>query len=120
MIGSPCYHGGISGLVKNAIDLLEDLRLDQRPYLDGRAVGLVVVAGGWQAGGITLSALRGIVHALRGWPTPLGIAVNTVEQKPLDQNGVLAGGPVMDQVQAMANQIFALIGDQFVQRQSRK
>ena len=25
VIGSPGYHGGVSGLVKNAIDLLEDL-----------------------------------------------------------------------------------------------
>src|SRR5271170_3458876 len=28
VIGTPGYHGGISGLVKNAIDLLEDLRND--------------------------------------------------------------------------------------------
>ena len=28
-IATPGYHGGISGLVKNAIDLLEDLRADK-------------------------------------------------------------------------------------------
>ncbi|HMD27935.1 MAG TPA: FMN reductase, partial [Steroidobacteraceae bacterium] len=26
-----------------------------------------------------LSALREIVHALRGWPTPLGAAINSAE-----------------------------------------
>ena len=30
---------------------------------------------------ITLSALRSIVHALRGWPTPLGGSVNSAEVK---------------------------------------
>ncbi len=87
VIGSPGYHGSISGLVKNSIDLLEDLREDRRTYFDGRAVGLIVVAAGWQACGVTLQAMRGIVHAMRGWPTPMGITINTVEQKPFDENG---------------------------------
>ena len=26
--------------------------------------------------------MRGIVHAMRGWPTPLGIMVNTVATSP--------------------------------------
>lgn len=51
VIASPGYHGGVSGLVKNAIDLLEDLRGDTRSYFDGRPVGLIVTAAGWQAGG---------------------------------------------------------------------
>jgi FMN reductase len=76
---SPGYHGTISGLVKNALDYIEDLRDDQRPYLDGRAVGCVATASGWQAAVTTLTSLRSIVHALRGWPTPLGAAVNSAE-----------------------------------------
>ncbi len=79
IVASPGYHGGVSGLVKNALDLLEDLRGDEQSYLDGRAVGIVVTAAGWQAAVTTLHALRAIVHALRGWPTPLGAALNTVE-----------------------------------------
>ena len=74
---SPGYHGTVSGLVKNALDYVEDLRTDERPYLDGRAVGCVAAAQGWQAAVTTLTALRQIVHALRGWPTPLGAAVNS-------------------------------------------
>jgi FMN reductase len=76
---SPGYHGTISGLVKNALDYLEDLHEDDRVYLDGRAVGCVAAARGWQAAVTTLTALRSIVHALRGWPTPLGAAVNSAE-----------------------------------------
>lgn len=74
---SPGYHGTVSGLVKNALDYVEDLRADERPYLDGRAVGCVAIAQGWQAAVTTLTALRQVVHALRGWPTPLGAALNT-------------------------------------------
>jgi FMN reductase len=83
IVASPSYHGGVSALVKNALDYLEDLREDCRPYLDGRAVGCVVTSAGWQAGGATLAALRSIVHALRGWPTPLGVTLNTTE-RPLE------------------------------------
>jgi len=77
VIATPGYHAGISGLVKNALDLLEDLRTDERPYLDGRPVGCIVTAGGWQGAGVTLSSLRDIVHALRGWPTPVGLTINS-------------------------------------------
>lgn len=77
VISSPGYHGTVSGLVKNALDYLEELRTDSRPYLDGRAVGLIAVARGWQASVSTLGTLRQIAHALRGWPTPLGLAINS-------------------------------------------
>jgi FMN reductase len=77
ILGTPGYHGGISGLVKNAVDYLEELRDDERPYLERRAVGCVVTAAGEQGAVATLLALRSVVHALRGWPTPLGAAIVT-------------------------------------------
>ena len=80
IIASPGYHGGMSGLVKNAVDHLELLREDERPYLDGRAVGVIVSAAGWQACGTTLVSIRSAIHALRGWPTPFGVTVNSAEQ----------------------------------------
>jgi FMN reductase len=77
IVASPGYHASISGMVKNALDYLEDLRDDERPYLAGRGVGCIATGAGWQAAVSTLGALRSIVHALRGWPTPLGAAINT-------------------------------------------
>ena len=78
LVATPGYHGGVSGLIKNALDYAEDLRDDPRPYLDGRAVGCIVCAAGNQATTSTLISLRSIVHALRGWPTPLGATINSV------------------------------------------
>jgi FMN reductase len=77
ILSTPCYHGSVSGLVKNALDYTEDMAKDAEPYLDGRAVGLIVCGHGWQSTGVVLSAFRSIVHALRGWPTPMGVAINT-------------------------------------------
>src|SRR5579864_4524479 len=35
IIASPGYHGTISGILKNAIDYLEETAKDDRPYLEG-------------------------------------------------------------------------------------
>lgn len=79
IVASPGYHGTVSGVVKNALDYIEDLREDGRPYLGGRAFGCIATAAGWQAAVTTLTSLRTIAHALRAWPTPLGAALNTLE-----------------------------------------
>jgi len=104
IVASPGYHGGVSGLVKNALDLLEDLRDDERCYLDGRAVGCIVNAAGWQACVSTLVALRSIVHALRGWPTPFGASLNTTE-KPFDAAGACKNEKVARQLATVGRQV---------------
>ena len=104
VIATPAYHAGMSGLIKNAIDLLEDLRDDRRPYLDRRAVGCIVTAYGWQGGGTTLSSVRTIVHALRGWPTPYAVTLNTAE--PLfDADGACTDAKALAQLQLLSNQV---------------
>ncbi len=111
IIASPGYHGSVSGLVKNALDSLEMLRDDPRPYFDGRAVGVIVTVDGWQAAGATLGALRAIVHALRGWNTPIGVALNAAAARDtgglFDGEGRLADRRDAWQVQAMAEQVVA-------------
>ena len=76
IVASPGYHGSISGVIKNALDTLELTRGDADPYLTAKPVGTIITADGWQAAGTTLMALRAIIHALRGWPTPFGAALN--------------------------------------------
>ena len=76
IVASPGYHGAMSGMIKNALDYLEDTNRDARVYLDGMPVGCIAVAHGWQATVSTLHSIRTVVHALRGWPSPLGGTVN--------------------------------------------
>ena len=76
ILATPGYHGSLSGVVKNALDTLELTRTDLKPYFDGKPVGIIITADGAQAGGTTLMAVRGIIHAMRGWPTPYGAALN--------------------------------------------
>ena len=111
IIGSPGYHGGISGLVKNALDYLEELRADPHPYLHGKAVGLITTGAGWQATSTTMAALRDVVHALRGWPTPLGVGVNTSEVK-FAADGACSSAQVAEQLRLVGEQVtkFALRG----------
>lgn len=104
VISSPGYHGTVSGLVKNALDYLEELRTDSRPYLDGRAVGLVAVARGWQASVSTLGTLRQIAHALRGWPTPLGLAINSTVTH-FDESGATEDSTAAASARTQAEQV---------------
>jgi FMN reductase len=104
VIASPGYHGALSGMVKNALDYLEDLRHDDPSYLDGRAVGCIAAARGWQASVSTLASLRTVVHALRGWPTPMGAALNTV-QRLFDADGVCIDPAARFQLELVGRQV---------------
>lgn len=101
---SPAYHGSLSGLLKNALDYVNDLSDDARPFLDGRPVGCVAVAAGEQAAATTLITLRTITHALRGWPTPLGVTLSTqsarTDATPFDV-------VVLQRLQSMLGQVLA-------------
>jgi FMN reductase len=110
IVATPGYHGSISGLVKNALDCLEDLRDDVRPYFDGRAVGCIVTAAGAQAGGSTLAALRGIVHAMRGWPTPFGATLNSAGGGLFDASGEFKEERDADAVDMVARQVVQFAG----------
>jgi len=104
VISSPGYHGTVSGLIKNALDYVEDMARDTRPYFEGRAVGLIAVAAGWQATGTTLATLRSIVHALRGWPTPMAVTVNSV-QPVFGEEGQVSDPTLLKQLDILAQQV---------------
>lgn len=104
IIASPGYHGSMSGMIKNALDYIEELRNDERVYLQNIPVGCIVCAYGWQATGSTLMALRSVVHALRGWPTPLGVTINS-SQTTFDTSGVCSDARVTEQLYSLAAQV---------------
>jgi FMN reductase len=103
IMASPGYHGTISGLLKNAIDYIEDTARDARPYLENLPVGLIATAFGWQATGSTLAAMRSITHALRGWPTPMGVTIRTTPG--LFEAGTCTDPATEGQIRLMAGQV---------------
>jgi FMN reductase len=72
IVGSPGNHGGISGLVKNALDYIEDMRDDSRVYLDNKPWGCISCAYGWQPAVGILDQLRAVGHALLARPPGKG------------------------------------------------
>ncbi|MEH3052425.1 MAG: NAD(P)H-dependent oxidoreductase [Patulibacter minatonensis] len=97
---SPSYHGGMTGLLKNGLDYLELLADRPRPYLRGLPVATIATGDGWQGPNSTLLALRQTVHALQGWPTPLGVAQN------LSDGGL---GDARPQLLRMADQLWDFV-----------
>ena len=66
----PTYHGTVSGVFKNALDFIEYLQHDERPYLQARPIGLIVVNDQ-----ITFATMINAIHELRAWATPTQIVV---------------------------------------------
>lgn len=109
LLASPGYHGTVSGMVKNAIDYLEDLAGDRRPYLQGRPVGLIVTAFGHQAANSGMTTLRTIAHSLRGWPTPFGAAIK-VSPDSFDQNGQCLDPAIQVQLETVGREVAQAAG----------
>jgi FMN reductase len=104
ILATPGYHGGTSGLLKNALDYLQELATDPQPYLDGKAVGCIVTAADWQAGATTLTAVHSVVHALCGWPTPLGVVINSLSS-PFGPAGEVLDGKLAGQLDIVGEQV---------------
>lgn len=64
IIGTPEYHGGYSGVLKNALDLMG---FDE---FQGKMVGLVGVSGGALGGTGPLLSLRNVVRTVHAWVVP--------------------------------------------------
>ncbi|HET7742646.1 MULTISPECIES: NAD(P)H-dependent oxidoreductase [unclassified Mycolicibacterium] len=104
VVASPGYHGAVSGLIKNALDYAEDLRSDDRTYLTDTRWGAIACAYGWQAAVGTLGQLRTIGHALRAWPTPLGVAINSATTV-FGTDGSVDDEVVLGQIRSLATQL---------------
>ncbi len=94
---SPTYHGTVSGVVKNALDFLELLADDDRPYLSGRAVGLIAVADQ-----ITFPAMVETVYELRAWLTPTRV---TVSRRDFDTEHTLVNERIERRLQRMVKEL---------------
>src|SRR5207247_9510974 len=75
ILGTPEYHGGYSGVLKNALDLLGF------EELEGNMLGLVGVSGGAMGAFGAMNSLREVGRALHAWVVPDKISLPQVGQE---------------------------------------
>lgn len=94
LVGSPEYHGSLSGPLKNALDLLgpDELR--------GKMVGLLATAYGEAGAMNTLNHLRHIFRWMEAWVLPTQVSI------PKAQEAFSATGEVLRP--GLANELSAL------------
>jgi NAD(P)H-dependent FMN reductase len=69
ILGSPEIHGSVSGVLKNALDLMG---YDE---FEGKMIGLIGVAGGRMGATETLSHMRTIGRSLHAWVVPNQVSI---------------------------------------------
>lgn len=111
IVASPGYHGALSGMIKNALDYVEDMAGDNRVYLDGLPFGCIGVAHGSQAAVSVLTNLRSIAHALRAYPTPYGAAI--VGGPHIFADGVCIDGETTSRLRLIGTQVAQMAGQHF-------
>lgn len=81
ILATPEYHGSISGVLKNALDLLDI------EHVRGKVVAVIGVLGGAHSSGI-VQAIRQICRALHMWVLPTELIIPYVDLA-FDKNGQL-------------------------------
>ena len=81
ILATPEYHGSVSGVMKNALDLMSF------EHLSGKVAGIISVLGG-QSNSNALNHLRIIVRWVHGWVIPEQIAIGQAWQA-FDEAGKL-------------------------------
>jgi FMN reductase len=92
LVSTAAYHGTIAGVTKNALDFVQFLGKAERPYFDGKVVGLISTAGGDQAATNANGAMVHAVHALRGIVAPLMVAIPKTWQRSDPEGNITDGG----------------------------
>ncbi len=82
ILGTPEYHGSVSGVLKNALDLM---RFDE---FEGKMIGLVGVSGGSLGAVHALNSLRTVGRALHAWVIPQQASIPNA-WKAFDESGVI-------------------------------
>ena len=97
ILSSPEYHGSISGVLKNVLDLMD---FEQ---LDGKVAGLISVLGG-QPNSNALNDLRLIMRWVHAWVIPEQIAIGQ-SWKAFDPEGKLLDEKLSQRFDAFAQSL---------------
>lgn len=100
IFASPEYHGTISGVLKNAIDLLT------QEHLQGKVVGLISILGGAQSAA-SLDTLRSICRQLHAWAIPEQVIIANSDQA-FDKAGNLTDSALPLRIDKFLDQLLDL------------
>lgn len=97
IFASPEYHGTISGVLKNAIDLLD------QQQIEGKVVGLISILGGAHSAS-SLDTLRAICRQLHAWAIPEQVIIANSEEA-FDAKGQLRDPHLPLRIERFLNQL---------------
>ncbi len=98
ILGTPEYHGGVSGVLKNALDLLG---FDE---IEGKMIGLIGVSGGALGAVHALDSLRTVGRALHAWVVPEQASISQA-WKVFDKEGNLKDNGLAKRVKEVGRQV---------------
>ena len=99
ILATPEYHGSVSGVLKNALDLMSF------EHLSGKVTGLISVLGG-QSNSNALNDLRIIVRWVHGWVIPEQVAIGQAWQA-FDESGKLKDEKLAERFDKLARSLVA-------------
>ncbi len=94
ILATPEYHGSVSGVMKNALDLMSF------EHLSGKVTGMISVLGG-QPNSNALNELRIIIRWVHGWVIPEQIAIGQA-WKAFDKEGKISDEKLSQRFDAFA------------------
>lgn len=98
ILGTPEYHGGMSGALKNALDLMG---FDE---IEGKMIGLIGVSGGNMGAANALTSLRAIGRSLHAWLLPHQASVPQA-RKVFDASGKIKDPELEERVKEVGRQV---------------
>ncbi len=99
ILATPEYHGSVSGVLKNALDLMSF------EHLSGKVSGLISVLGG-QSNSNALNDLRVILRWVHGWVIPEQIAIGQA-WNAFDKEGKLTDEKLAQRFDGFAQSLIA-------------
>lgn len=97
VLSTPEYHGSMSGILKNALDLMSF------EHLEGKVTGLMSVLGG-QTNSNALNSLRLVMRAVHAWVIPEQIAFGQV-WNALDEDGNIVDEKLAERLNKFAESL---------------
>jgi NAD(P)H-dependent FMN reductase len=98
ILGTPEYHGGLSGVLKNALDLMGFAEFE------GKMLGLVGVSGGSLGAVNALNSLRSIGRALHAWVLPAHASIPSAWQQ-FDNDEKIKNGELEERVKQVGRDV---------------